>query len=348
MRALMLVAVVSSSLLLLACPGPKCSAATCATGCCDAAGECQPGSQPLACGIAGGTCNACVLGQQCLQGVCFGGSGAGGGTTGGGGGATGGGGGSAGIRLIPMTATVPVNESVELSAELTGGAPDQQVNWTLISGGGQLNPSGPSTATYRALSASATVRIRAQANYLSSVATFADFSISTTARPFIVGPSSFSSSPFILAPGTRQTFGTLRVISNPSSFEGLRGVEWTVWPAGAITDGTLVATAGMQRVYAREASSNVWGSTGVSVESTVLPSVEITPSLATVAANGVVQFTANISTGQAAEWQVPPGHGVVSASGTYTAPAVPGVYLVEARPLGAGGSRAAVATIIVQ
>lgn len=344
MRALMLLGVVlSSSLLLVACPGPRCSAATCATGCCDASGACQAGSQPLACGIAGGICSACVLGQQCLQGVCFGGSGAGGGSTGGGGG-------TAGIRLIPTTATVPVNDSVELSAELTGSAPDQQVNWTIISGGGDLIPTSRSTATYSAYSAGASVRIRAQANYLSSVATFADFTISATARPFDVFPQASSASPFVIALGSRHTFAAARQQpSQTPNIVGLRGVEWTLWPSGTVTDGTVTSTASMQRLYAREISTNIWGSTSVGGGNTSEASVEITPSLVTVSPNGVVQFTANIFNGQGAEWTTAPGSGSISFStGTYTAPATPGVYAVACQPSGGTGTRYGVATIIVQ
>lgn len=354
MRALMLLGVLSSSLLLLACPGPKCSASTCPAGCCDASGECQPGSQPLACGIAGGTCSSCVLGQQCLQGVCFGGSGTGGGSStggGSGGGSGGGGGGStAGIRLIPTSATVPFDSSVELSAELTGGAPNQQVNWTLVSGGGLLIPTSPSTATYSAFSSTAAVRIRAQASYLSSIATFADFTVSSTAKPFEVFPQAISVDPFVIALGSRHTFGAVRQqLSQTPNVVGVRGVEWTVWPSGVVTDGTLTSIASMQRLYARELSSNVWSSTAVRGDNTSEVSVEITPALATVAPNGVVQFTANIVNGSGAEWTTTPGSGSINfTTGTYTAPSTPGVYAVACQASGGIGNRYGVATIIVQ
>ena len=350
MRLVLLLTVLSSSVLLLACPGPKCSAATCPTGCCDASGACQAGSQPLACGIAGGSCSTCLLGQQCLQGVCFSGTGTGGGSGGGGGSTGGGGGSSAGIRLIPASATVPFDSSVELSAELTGSAPDQQVNWSLVSGGGRLIPTSPSTATYSAFSSAATVRIRAQANYLSSIATFADFTVSSTARAFQVFPEAISRDPYVIALGSRHTFAAARQQpSQTPNIVGVRGVEWTVWPSGSVTDGTLTSTASMQRLYAREISSNVWASTSVSGDNTSEASVEISPSLATVAPNGVVQFTANIFNGQGAEWTTAPGSGSINfTTGTYTAPATPGVYAVACQPAGGIGTRFGVATIIVQ
>lgn len=354
MRVLLLVAVLSSSVVMLGCPQPACSSATCATGCCDASGACQAGTQPLACGIAGGTCSACNLVQQCVQGSCLGGTGAGGGggvgggVGGGGGGGTGTGGG-VGIRLVPVTASVPVNGSVELSAELTGGAPNQLINWSVQSGGGSLSPSGPSTATYFPLSASATVRIRAQANFMSSLAAFADFAVSPTAQQFAVLPQMYSRTPYVLSLGSPQTFAAVRYGSPSGYYLGVRGVDWTVWPSGSITDGTVTATSTMQRIYAREQSSNVWASVAVSGQTTSEPSVAVTPSLSTVAPNGVVQLTATISTGAAAQWVIASNNGgTISQSGTYTAPSTPGVYVVAAGPVGGSGLRFGLATIIVQ
>ncbi|MEW5742119.1 MAG: hypothetical protein AB1938_24600 [Myxococcota bacterium] len=74
-------------------PAPKeCSSATC-TGCCDAAGECKPGNDLLACGSGGFLCVTCGSSQVCTLGACFTPGTGGGGATGGGmgGGATGGG-----------------------------------------------------------------------------------------------------------------------------------------------------------------------------------------------------------------------------------------------------------------
>jgi len=95
------------------CGGTKpCNSTTCATGCCDAKGECQAGTSNGACGQLGGTCQICQIAQACSLGTCAQtngngggnntggggttGGGTGGGTTGGGGGTTGGGGGTTG------------------------------------------------------------------------------------------------------------------------------------------------------------------------------------------------------------------------------------------------------------
>ncbi len=113
-------------LLLSSCGTTRCSASTC-DGCCDAKGECQPGSAPTACGQNGFTCQQCSLASACVNGMCSvisgggsgttgGGSGTtggGSGTTGGGGGTTGGGGGSATLlkafNLNIIGATVPAS-----------------------------------------------------------------------------------------------------------------------------------------------------------------------------------------------------------------------------------------------
>ncbi|MDP1828439.1 MAG: hypothetical protein Q8L48_34545 [Archangium sp.] len=115
-RSLVLVVVVSSLSLLVACGAPKakCDAVICPAGCCDAQGSCMPGTLPSACGVSGGfSCQVCAQGLLCSAGACVSpgtgggsgggasGGGAGGGTGGGatggsGGGSTGGGGGSGG------------------------------------------------------------------------------------------------------------------------------------------------------------------------------------------------------------------------------------------------------------
>lgn len=95
-----------------ACSGtPRCSASTC-SGCCDASGECQLGTQLNACGLSGATCQQCIIGASCVNGFCIGGSaggGAGGGASGGGagggasGGGSGGGSGEASFRAYQLT-----------------------------------------------------------------------------------------------------------------------------------------------------------------------------------------------------------------------------------------------------
>jgi hypothetical protein len=75
----------------------QCDASSCAGGCCDENGACQPGNTLASCGRGGGACAACRVGQICQFSVCSNGIGASGGGDGSGGGAGGGvGGGGAG------------------------------------------------------------------------------------------------------------------------------------------------------------------------------------------------------------------------------------------------------------
>ncbi|MBL8923291.1 MAG: hypothetical protein JNJ54_30850 [Myxococcaceae bacterium] len=79
--------------VLPSCGAPRCSAATCALGCCDTAGRCQSSSN-LSCGANGAACVSCSLSQSCVSGMCTGGAGAGAGGGPSGGGMSGTGGGS--------------------------------------------------------------------------------------------------------------------------------------------------------------------------------------------------------------------------------------------------------------
>jgi hypothetical protein len=48
---------------------PECTPANC-TGCCDAAGKCQTGKNPMACGATGLGCEKCPEGASCPEGAC--------------------------------------------------------------------------------------------------------------------------------------------------------------------------------------------------------------------------------------------------------------------------------------
>ncbi len=85
-----LLLVIASMWLGCGTPAPKqCNFQTC-SGCCDAAGACQSGFAPSACGVLGASCQACT-GSVCRSGICTfvnNTGGGGGSTTGGGGGGT--------------------------------------------------------------------------------------------------------------------------------------------------------------------------------------------------------------------------------------------------------------------
>ena len=84
--------------LVVSCTPPvrRCGPTTCASGCCDANGECQGGASVAACGQRGDECRTCGTGLACSAGQCIADNPMGGGQAGGGGAGGGGAGGSAG------------------------------------------------------------------------------------------------------------------------------------------------------------------------------------------------------------------------------------------------------------
>jgi len=355
-------------------PAPStCSSSTCPGGCCDSAGACQLGNTTAACGSGGVACTACPSTQQCSLGLCgtpgtgggSAGGGTGGGSTGGGtgggsvgggtgggssGGGTGGGTGGVSIAVLPPSATVPDFSLVTLSATVTG-SPNQTVTFTLESGPGTLRTLGPSTAVYSHASEHATAQVRVTAAASASATVLVPLTL-TVADSFEVIPQAVSATPYALGPNSRQSFAAAQFVSWPNQYLGLEGVEWQLWPQGQPATGntiTLPAQTGTARLYATLPSTNVWASAELQVQTTSLPSIEVTPSVATTSVNGVVQLTATTSTGVGVTWAVlSPGGGGVSAGGLYSAPATPGVYVVTATPIGGTSERFGVATIVVR
>jgi hypothetical protein len=254
--------------------------------------------------------------------------------------------------VYPATATVPAYGELMLSALLVGNPADPRVNFTLESGSGTLLPYDQSSAVYVA-SADTVVRIRASANFLSSVAQVIDLTVSSQAMAFSVAPEGFSQLPYLLTPSTPQTFAAVRPLSPGGSLEltGVRGAEFILFPALSVsTTRTVTPDTAQTRLYAREVSTNVFASTDLQVATTAEPSIAISPAVSTIAPSAVVQLTAAVSTGDSVQWDVVSGFGAgsVTQGGTYTAPATPGVYVVRATALNGSGLRFALATIIVQ
>lgn len=72
-RWLVVTALSGAGLLLsTGCSSSTCGPSSCANGCCDQNGSCQPGTTSLLCGASGGACAACGTGQACQAGVCGG------------------------------------------------------------------------------------------------------------------------------------------------------------------------------------------------------------------------------------------------------------------------------------
>lgn len=194
-------------------------------------------------------------------------------------------------------------------------------------------------------------QVRVTADNMSSLSTTLSLSADATRSLYVI-PYFSSISP--VGAGTRQTFAVVDGL-NPSSgvAQPVRSAAWHLWTNGAPNpnerpvDGTMeFSTGGHGRVYAKDNETGQWASADYWTDVVAgSASVEVRPSVATVAPNGVVQFTAFTSTGASVTWQT--YDGTVNSSGQYTAPSTPGVYGVVAV---AQGSRqgVAVATVIVQ
>lgn len=349
MRVLALVAVIAVG-GFSACPKAACDRSNCSVGCCDASGTCQTGTTSNACGIGGNTCNVCQFTQSCMQGACFGGN------TGGSGGMGGGAGGGSntqnGLTVFPATASVQYSQSLTLSAALEASASSPDVSFELEqSASGQLSRLDGQTTVYSAPSTGSArvVRVRATADYNTSVSQLIELSLTSyTGTIDAIAPSSRPSPVMVVGVGDKQTFVALRQSASAPSV--LTAAQWFRWPTGQSFASTYTGDATVKRIYARDPDTNQYVSTPVSTVGVARVSVEMSPVSATVAPNGVVQFTATASDGSAVNWQVIDSGGSVTSTGTYTAPATPGIYLVSASVgnTNTPDASAAVATIIVQ
>ncbi len=274
-----------------------------------------------------------------------------GGTGGGMGGGMGGSGGSNGISVsvIPQSITVPRGGSVDIVASVNG-ATNQTVLATLSNGGGNVTSTSINTARYVAPyqegSAIITVTSAADANAKATISvTIANVS------PISIYPNLVSNSVYTVSQGGRQTFSVAEYVSGAGVL-GFENIQWRIWPVGTISaDGTAAfgdARAGPTYVFANEPVSNRWDSVQLQVSTGPTLTVEVSPAVSTVAPNGVVQLTATTSNGTAVSWSTGSTNGgSINASGTYTAPALPGIYTVVAASF-QDNRRFALATVIVK
>jgi hypothetical protein len=200
------VLLVMAGLTLTACPTtPRCSAASCALGCCSSSGRCESGTGASACGRGGAACSSCDLSQTCEQGVCrtSGGSGGGFTTAGGfvGGGSTGGGvaGGVSGqgLSVVPLALDLSACPTLSVSGAPLVGVTPAEGFITIV------NPSSGAVSRELSLTGSG-------AAGFSIVQLFADGGTGPTALPATLS----------FAQGT----STLRVLWSPSTRASLGAV----------------------------------------------------------------------------------------------------------------------------
>lgn len=162
---------------------------------------------------------------------------------------------------------------------------------------------------------------------------------------------------FDVSPLGQQTFTALEYPEGVSlgAFVPVIDVRWSVVegpPGGAITsDGNYAAPAnvGSYHVYATVPGAPTKSAIAQITVKEDSRSISLRPAVSTVAPGGTVQLEAEVSGPPGSlNWRVVGGaeRGTVTQTGLYTAPSVPGVYVVEV--FASSGFAVALGTIIVQ
>jgi hypothetical protein len=253
------------------------------------------------------------------------------------------------VAVSPKTATVSVNGSVSLSAQVTG-ASVTAVQWAVV--GGDANGTVSSTGAYRAPNQAGTYTVTA-----TSVADASKSDSATiTVEPIVVPDVVVTVSP-----------KTATVSQNGSVFLSAEvtgstntAVLWTV--QGGDANGYVSSTglylapnkSGTFTVTATSvADASKSDSATITVDPIIVPDVVVTvsPKTATVSQNGSVHLSAEVtgSNNTAVQWTVAGGdaNGFVSTTGTYLAPNKAGTFTVTATSV-ADPTKSDSATITVE
>ncbi|WP_163991816.1 hypothetical protein [Pyxidicoccus caerfyrddinensis] len=236
------------------------------------------------------------------------------------------------VAVSPKTATVSVNGSVSLSAQVTGSS-NTSVLWTVV--GGDANGFVSTTGTYRAPNQAGTYTVTA-----TSVADASKSDSTTiTVEPIVVPNVVVSVTP---KTATLSQNGSVKLSAQVTGTSNT-AVQWTVAGGDAngyvSTTGTYLAPnkAGTFTVTATSvADPTKSDSATITVDPIVVPNVvvSVTPKTATVAQDGSVKLSAAVTgtSNTAVQWTVVGGdaNGFVSTTGTYRAPSNPGTFTVTA------------------
>ncbi|MCY1018936.1 beta strand repeat-containing protein [Pyxidicoccus sp. MSG2] len=252
------------------------------------------------------------------------------------------------VSVTPKTATVSVNGSVSLSAQVTG-ASNTAVLWTVV--GGDANGYVSTTGVYRAPNQAGTYTVTA-----TSVADASKSDSATiTVEPIVVPTVTVSVTPKTATVAQGGSVKLSAAVTGSSN----TAVQWTVAGGDAngyvSTTGTYLAPnqAGTFTVTATSvADPTKSDSATITVDPIVVPNVavSVTPKTATVAQDGSVKLTAQVTgtSNTAVLWTVVGGdaNGFVSTTGTYRAPGRAGTFTVTATSV-ADSTKSDSATITV-
>jgi hypothetical protein len=247
------------------------------------------------------------------------------------------------VVVAPSAATLVTSAAATFTATVAN-ATDTSVSWMVAEGaaGGTVTSGG----VYTAPTSAGTFHVVATS--------VADGTKSATATVTVVLPISITISP---ASTTLITSGSATFTATVANSTDT-AVTWRVAEGaagGAVTSGgvyTAPSTPGTYHVVATShADTSKTATATVTVTAPVTVSVAISPTTATLLAASSTTFTATVANAAdtSVSWTVAEGvaGGVVTAGGTYTAPAAAGTYHVVATS-NADASKSATATVTVR
>ncbi len=268
------------------------------------------------------------------------------------------------VLITPASASVCVNGTEQFAAQgydaNNVALSDLAFTWNVVAGGGAINETGFFTAGEVAGNFPDTVQaIAAQGDVIKT----ATASVTVTPAPgtldhVVVIPADVT----IAANGSQQFSAQAYDIDNQAIAD--LTYTWSVVAGGGTINGTGLFTAGTTvgtfantvkvEVVKDTITKSAFASVNVTAEPTVLDHVQITPSTASVAVNGTVQFTAEghdvnhaVISGLSFTWTVLSGDGTINSTGLFTAGDEAGTCTIQAVTAKDGTIKSATATVTV-
>ncbi len=244
------------------------------------------------------------------------------------------------VNLVPATATMEAGATLPFTAVAAPG-----ITPVFSVSGGSLAANGPTVVNYTAPAAPGT--------YTLTVRDAATGIYTATATITVIAPLQVSINPAALTMVTGSSTPLAATVTGSSN----TSVVWTIQEGAA--GGTITAGADdAPPVYTAPAVPGVYHVIATSVADPVRSamltvtvqagSISINPTSTSTIIGGTIAFQAFTTGNQTVTWSVPAGAnaGTIDSSGVYTAPGVPGSYLVTASVAGGGLSASATVRVL--
>ncbi|MFZ5927619.1 MAG: NBR1-Ig-like domain-containing protein [Acidobacteriota bacterium] len=220
------------------------------------------------------------------------------------------------VTVSPSSATVASGGTVQFTKTVTGTT-NENVTWSVVeSGGGTISSTGLYTAPTVSTQSQFTIRATSQADST----TFGTATVTVNPVTVTVDPPTAT----VVSGGTVQFTKTVTGTTNQNvTWSVVESGGGTISSTGLYTAPTVSTQAQFTIRATSQADSTRFGTATVTVNPVI--SVTVSPSAATVASGGTVQFTPTVTgtTNQGVTWSVvESGGGTIDQSGLYTAPTV--------------------------